>query len=413
MSTKSKKRKSQAPKEDVQTVNVGTSKNKEEIVPPFQREPSAVLMEGVEHTKVIPGMEVISETASIEEIKNNWSREHVILFLKLKKEKKELDIENQDIKIIENNREIVQDAVNKAVNEKSFEVISVSKLSWTKMNKIEKAIGLNTMRVSVEDFPDTSIIKCNGFKWDMEKDEDKQMQDVKNWFKNVLNLEEGYSIEDVHKSTKKEVTLDKARTILRSGFDIAIGPSRTECIYIETKKKLQELKAEEAQAKGELLIANADVALDVLVVLTDCNDRWTFFFITKSEEGSVEKYYIVTAYIDNREKALGLIKAFVIEQGIQFDKIMGTNKRSLEKEEINVRGPFSKKAKFIEDVEFCDERMLDMIPDMTDNELRRMFTRWRLRALEKSVPISEKPIIQQYISEYSDDYEKHVTSIYS
>ncbi|CAG8791794.1 23530_t:CDS:2, partial [Racocetra persica] len=70
-------------------------------------------------------------------------------------------------------------AVSEAINEKLFEVISVSQLSWAKMSKIEKAIGLNIIKIGVKDFPDTSIIECNGFKWDMEKDKDKQMQDVK------------------------------------------------------------------------------------------------------------------------------------------------------------------------------------------------------------------------------------------
>ncbi|CAG8791795.1 23531_t:CDS:1, partial [Racocetra persica] len=37
------------------------------------------------------------------------------------------------------------------------------------------------------------------------------------------------------------------------GFDIS--PSQTECVYIETQRQFQKLKAEEAQAKGKLLIA--------------------------------------------------------------------------------------------------------------------------------------------------------------
>ncbi|CAG8728684.1 7098_t:CDS:2, partial [Racocetra fulgida] len=339
------------PKEDVRNVNVGTSSKSKEIAPPFQREPSAVSMEDVEHTKVVPYMEVISATPSIEEIKNNWSREHVINFLKFKKEKKELDVEDQDIKIIEKHR----------VNGRIFLTLTKEELLKHPYNMVGGPAYEFTQLIETlkgeKDFPDTSIIECNGFKWDMEMDKDKQMQDVKDWFNNVLNLEEGYSVKDVHKSTKKEVTLDKARTILRGGFDIVIGPSLTGCVYIETKRQSQELEAEEAQARGQLLIANANVALDVLVVLTDCNDN------------SVEKYYIVTAYIDDRGKALGLIKIFVLEQGIRLDKIMGINIRSSEIKEINIRGPFSKKAKFTEDVGFCDERMLDMIPDMTDNEL--------------------------------------------
>ncbi|CAH1767280.1 6575_t:CDS:2, partial [Entrophospora sp. SA101] len=307
-------------------------------------------------------------------------------------------------------QEIVENAVNKAMKEKQFEVISVSKLSGTKMNKIEKTMGFENMQLSVRDFPDSSAIECDGFNWDMGKDEDKQMQDVKNWFKNVLNLGEYYSIEDVHKSTKKEVTLNKACTILQGGTDICICPSLTGCVYVETKKSLQGSKLEEYQAKGELLIANADVALDILVILTDCNEKWTIFFITKVEN-PVEQYFIVTAVIDDRGKALlSIIKCFVLEQGSKFDSIMGMNKRESLKKFINIEGPLSKKAKFREAVIFCDERMLDMIPDMTEDELFRMKMRWELKMLEKSANIDEKPIIQQYISAFSDDYENHEPS---
>ncbi|CAG8566755.1 5994_t:CDS:2, partial [Diversispora eburnea] len=92
-------------------------------------------------------------------------------------------------------QKIVENVVNKAMKEKPFEGISVSKLSGTKMIKIEKTM-------------------------------------------------EYYSVEDVHKSIKKEIILNKACTILQ-----------------------------ESQAKGELLIKNTDVALDVLVILTDCNEK--------------------------------------------------------------------------------------------------------------------------------------------
>ncbi|CAJ0645990.1 4489_t:CDS:2 [Entrophospora sp. SA101] len=307
-------------------------------------------------------------------------------------------------------QEIVENAVNKAMKEKPFEVISVSKLSGTKMSKIEKTMGIDNVRLSARDFPDSSTIECDGFNWDMDKDEDKQMQDVKNWFENILKLGEYYFVEDVHKSTKKEVTLDKARTILQCGTDICIGPSLTGCVYVETKKSLQGLLIlEESQAKGELLIANANVALDVLIVLTDCNEKWTIFFITKVEN-PVEQYYIVTAVIDDRGKALSIIKHFVLEQGSKLDNIIGMNKRESSEKIINIEGPLSKKAKFREAVIFCDERMLDMIPDMTEDELFRMKMRWELKMLEKLVRMDEKPIIQQYISAFSDDYENHEPS---
>jgi len=46
-------------------------------------------------------------------------------------------------------QEIVENAVNKAMKEKPFEVISVSKLSGTKMNKIEKTMGFENIRVCI------------------------------------------------------------------------------------------------------------------------------------------------------------------------------------------------------------------------------------------------------------------------
>ncbi|CAG8473074.1 21266_t:CDS:2 [Dentiscutata erythropus] len=384
-------------------LNIGTSlkgkgKSKEEELP-IEREPSTVSMEDIEHTKV---QEVISTTPSSEEI-NNWTPEHNnrvdgSSFLSLTEEKllkhpfNLVDGQAYEIarliKLLKGKEdpsslhEIVKNAVVEANKEKSFELISISKLSLTKMNKIEKAMGLSSISIAGKDFPDpSSYIECNGFKWDMNKDEDKQMQDVKDWFKIELNLGEDYTVEDVHKDTKNEVTLNKAYTILR------------------------ELKSEGYQVKGKLLIANANIGLDVLIVLTDCNEKWSLFFIIKEEE----QYFIVIAKIDDRGKALGIINDFVLEQGVKFNKILGTNLRAVENDEIKI-GPLSKKAKYIEVVEFCDERMLDIIPDMTDDELKRMNTRWRLRMLEKSIPINEKPIIQRYISAFSDDYENYETS---
>nr|CAG8588609.1 8135_t:CDS:2 [Entrophospora candida] len=455
-----RKKKPLTASKSVQTINVGTSSKvegkSEGKTSTSPREPSTVSMESIEHTSVVSSTkdrEVTSTTPSIEEIKK-WRRGDVINFLQEKKE--ELDLDEKDIEIIRKNKiagqaflnlneaelihdgltqepaksiiyliktlkgeedqtyqtqdhrslqEIVENAVNKAMKEKQFEVISVSNLSGTKMKKIEKTMGFENMRLNVRDFLDFSAIECDGFNWDMGKDEDKQMQDVKNWFKNVLNLGEYYSVEDVHNSTKKEVTLNKACTILRGGTDICIGPSLTGCVYVKTKKSLQGSKLEH-QAKGELLIANADVALDVLVVLTDCNEKWTIFFITKVES-PVEQYFIVTAVIDDHGIALSIIKHFVLEQGSKFDSIMGMNKRESSEKFINIEGPLSKKAKFREAVIFCDERMLDMIPDMTEDELFRMKMRWQLKMLEKSAKIDEKPIIQQYISAFSDDYENH------
>nr|CAG8532371.1 306_t:CDS:2 [Entrophospora candida] len=64
--------------------------------------------------------------------------------------------------------------------------------------------------------------------------------------------------------------------------------------HIDQDKKKQPQDLREAQAKGELLIANSAVPLDVMVMLTDCNNKWSVFFIMKVES-STKKYCITNA----------------------------------------------------------------------------------------------------------------------
>ncbi|KAF0545522.1 hypothetical protein F8M41_002233 [Gigaspora margarita] len=220
----------------------------------------------------------------------------------LKRRKRSIDNKNL--------QEILKSAMSEVLKDKQFEVINVSNLSNVKMNRIEKSLGLGNLRVSLNCFSDIPFIECDAFVWDMDKDEEKPMQNVKNWFEYALNLGEGYTVKNTH-------------------------------TFIKDEKQKTTSRFKEAQAKGELLVANSAVALDTMVVLTDCSNKWTVFFIIRSED----KYRIL--------------------------------------------------AETTEDIMLCDERMLDMIPDMMEEELLHIKIRLRLKLLEKSVRLDEKPIIQE------------------
>ncbi|CAI2191961.1 9350_t:CDS:2, partial [Funneliformis geosporum] len=303
--SRKKKKSSTAPKEDVQAINVGTSskgiEKPEEIASPFPREPSTVSMEGVESTEIAPSTkdrEVTSTTPSVEEIKR-WSPEQVISFLKSKKN--ELYLREEDIKIIEDNwvagqafillteeklmsiglklgptssiaylietlkggevtlkrkyeestenlTEIVKSAVREEFSRQKPDVISVSKLSETMMKKIMDDIGIKTAKLSVEDFLPLEPVSCEPFRWDIEQEEVQQMQDVEKWFKNVLSLPRNFHVKDVHKQVTYQRHLRGANTIITGGADISVGPSETACVWIETKKTLEDFK--EGQAMG-------------------------------------------------------------------------------------------------------------------------------------------------------------------
>ncbi|CAG8540290.1 8866_t:CDS:2 [Diversispora eburnea] len=110
-------------------------------------------------------------------------------------------------------------------------------------------------------------------------------------------------------------------------------------------------------------------ALNPMSVLTDCNDNWIIFFFF-AEKG---KLYLATSEIEKRGIALAIIK----------------QKRTKFHETIT------------EKVDF-DNRMADLIDDMTEKELYNMSMRKRLKSVVKR---DEQPIIDQFISKFSDDYE--------
>ncbi|CAI2182465.1 9724_t:CDS:2, partial [Funneliformis geosporum] len=255
----------------------------EEISSPFLREPSTVSMEGVESIEIALSTkvrEVTSTTPSVEEIKK-WKRADVINFLQEKKE--ELDIDDKHIEFIkdqevsgsdflllseekllnkpynlaggpatriaelakeisgenqvtlkrkyeestENLTEIVKSAVREEFSLQKPDVISVSKLSDTIMKKIMDDIGIKTAK----------------------QEEVQQMQVVEKWFKNVLSLPRNFHVKDVHKQVNFQRHLRGANTIITGGADISVGPSDTACVWIETKKTLEDF-----QAMGELFL---------------------------------------------------------------------------------------------------------------------------------------------------------------
>ncbi|CAG8727950.1 10564_t:CDS:1, partial [Acaulospora morrowiae] len=64
------------------------------------------------------------------------------------------------------------------------------------------------------------------------------------------------------------------------------------------------------------------------------------------------------------------------------------------------------KSRFLEPIpEEVDDRMADLIDDMTEKELFNMSMRRRLNIAKSIVRIEEQPAIDQLIRQFNDDYE--------
>ncbi len=98
-------------------------------------------------------------------------------------------------------------------------------------------------------------------------------------------------------------------TIITGGADISVRLSETTCIWIETKKTLEDFK--EGQAIGELFLINKLHLTNAMTVLTDCNDNWIIYFFMKIKD----EQYIVTSRINIHHTTLAIIKQFVLEEG--------------------------------------------------------------------------------------------------
>ncbi|CAG8462261.1 9348_t:CDS:2, partial [Gigaspora rosea] len=264
--------------------------------------------------------------------------------------------------------EIVKSAV-RAVREefsrqKPDEMIQASNLSETKAKKIIAHYGLKHFKIAKEDFQPIEPIQCQPFLWDMENDEAHQMSEVEEWFKNALNLPRGFHVKDIHTRNYQRY-LQTANVVLTGGTDISVGPSATSCVWIKIKKSKEDFKI--GQAIGELLILDNVYAPRPMSVLTDCNDNW-----------------------------------FVLNEGRNYLELLG---KSITYQTI-LSEPLKKRVKFLPSIpEEDDERMADIIDDMTEKELFNMKMRKRLKLAKSIVRIEEHPIIDQLIRQFSDDYE--------
>jgi len=72
--------------------------------------------------------------------------------------------------------------------------------------------------------------------------------------------------------------------------NISVGPILTPCIWIETKKSVEDFI--QGQAIGELLLLDNCHVLNSMVVLMDCNDHWLICFFLKMENLNDEQCLI-------------------------------------------------------------------------------------------------------------------------
>ncbi|CAG8611048.1 32494_t:CDS:2 [Gigaspora margarita] len=263
----------------------------------------------------------------------------------------------------ENLSEIVQSALREELSrQKPDETIQVSNLSETKARKIIGLYGLKLLGVK-KHFQPIEPIQCHPFIWDMENDEARQMSEVEKWFENALDLSSDFHVKDIHTQNYQR-HLQTANVVLTGGTNISVGPSDTSCVWIEVKKSKENFKI--GQVIGELLILDNVYAPRPM------------------------------------SYALAIIKQFVLDEGRIFLDILG---RSITYQ-TNLPTPLKKRTKFRQSIpEEGDERMADIIDDMTEKELSNMTMRKRLRLAKSIVSIEELPIIDQLIGQFSDDYE--------
>jgi hypothetical protein len=240
-------------------------------------------------------------------------------------------------------------------------------------------------------------MSCQPFVWDMEIGEAHQMSEVQKWFEKALNLPRGFHVKDVHTQSYQR-HIQSSDVTLTGGADISIGPSENECVWIETKKRKGNFK--EGQVIGELFLIDNISASKSMSVLTDCNDNWIIYFFMKTES---KEQYLASSKIDDRSIALAIIKQFVLDEGIFIHSIIG--KHITYQDQANLPEPLKKKSKLEPIPEEVDDRMADIIDNMTEKELFNMSMRRRLKIAKSIVRIEEQPAIDQLIRQFSDDYE--------
>jgi hypothetical protein len=227
------------------------------------------------------------------------------------------------------------------------------------------------------------------------------MKEVVKWFKKHLKLSNDFYIEDVHTQKDYQRNLREAGVTLSGGADISIGPSKTPCVWIETKKKVE--NSNESQAIGELFLIDKLYPIRTMTVLTDCKNYWKMYFFATTED---KNQYITTCEL-SRGMALTIIKDFVCEEKSTLDQLFGKSATY----EIVENTPLRKKAKFLERISEADDenRMADLVGDMSEQELFNMSVRKRLMLVRDFCKLSEQPQVDKLIAQFSDNYENPTT----
>src|ERR1051325_10528008 len=170
--------------------------------------------------------------------------------------------------------------------------------------------------------------------------EDQQMDNVVKWFQAALELPEDFPVKDVHTQKNYQRNLQGVNITLTGGADISIGVNGTECVWIETKKRVKDFN--EGQAIGELFLLDKIHPTTAMTVLTDCNNGWSIYYFMTMQN---KEQCIVICKIHDRSIALAIIKEFVLEGEFLFgemEKAITFNKS------LTVPAPLKKKAKFLE-----------------------------------------------------------------
>jgi hypothetical protein len=239
----------------------------------------------------------------------------------------------------------------------------------------------------------------------MDKDEDKQMKEVKKWFKSVLNLPRGFEVDDIHNKVKNQRRLQMSNITLTGGSDISIGPSGTGCVWVEVKKTEEDCK--ECQAIGELMLADNIHVLNTMIVSTECNNHWAIFYFMKKDEDQC----IANCKINDRGIALAIIKQFILGEGILHASWTG----KYVDYPIKTVQPLQKKTKFREYIVRTDDGdavMDDIVDEMSETEIFNMNARKKLSKLREWCKLDERPYVDHMIRQFNDDYESQPPLMY-
>ncbi|CAG8464799.1 6656_t:CDS:2 [Diversispora eburnea] len=218
---------------------------------------------------------------------------------------------------------------------------------------------VKTIQEGFSQFKPTITIKASSLSENRARDLASKLGLTSLDFKDALNLPEDFHVQDVHNESDYCRHIPSANVTLTGGTDISIGPSDTPCVWVETEKKEENFK----------------------------------------EEG--KKQHLTSSKINNHGIALAIIKQFVLDEWKTVRDVVEPNIIY----QTNLPFPLTKKIKLEHIPEEVDDRMSDVIDNMTEKELFNMSMRKRLKLAKILVSIEEQPIIDQFISQFSDDYE--------